>query len=464
MKKQINPTIKAHLIRGVFYLLLLLAVCAIPFALAQRDTNKRSAAGVCGLLVGSGMTLGYAPDGWKPTLAGNTVHYTFGNSQAAPNDFALFETHDPWGFTVLKDAITGAGHTYTEFTPAQLAGFDFSQYRVVVLNWDDTFLNDFLADYSAAIPALEAYINAGGIVWVQAAIQGNQGDNHPMPFGGKVNGADFVNNDPVVDPASPMMVGMPNPIPGNSASHVSYSGLSGAAHIVVINGNNAQATLYNYRPCQGGTPTPTVLPTCTPIVEVGRLDTGDPTHFHRLQISGIAQTCPTSTSCAIRLSGTHHYDSYTFENTSGGTQCVTIDTRTPCNGYDSIFTAAYLGSFDPHSLCTNWIGDSGSIPNPDQAFQVNVDNGQTLVIVVSEVYPFNFGCRSYTVTITGLCGGGKPSPTPTPTATPTATGTAIATPTTTPPTTPTATPTAIPSATPRVTPRSRPTPHPRPTP
>ena len=35
MKKQINPTIKAHLIRGAFYLLLLLAVCAIPFVLAR---------------------------------------------------------------------------------------------------------------------------------------------------------------------------------------------------------------------------------------------------------------------------------------------------------------------------------------------------------------------------------------------------------------------------------------------
>src|SRR5262245_3416082 len=35
MKKQINPTIKAHLIRGAFYLLLLVTVCAIPFVLAQ---------------------------------------------------------------------------------------------------------------------------------------------------------------------------------------------------------------------------------------------------------------------------------------------------------------------------------------------------------------------------------------------------------------------------------------------
>jgi N-acetylneuraminic acid mutarotase len=44
MKKQINPTIKAHLIRSAFYLLLLVTVCAIPFALAQRNAAKRSVA------------------------------------------------------------------------------------------------------------------------------------------------------------------------------------------------------------------------------------------------------------------------------------------------------------------------------------------------------------------------------------------------------------------------------------
>jgi hypothetical protein len=40
MKKQINPSIKAHLLRGAFYLLLLLAVSVIPFALSQRTTAK----------------------------------------------------------------------------------------------------------------------------------------------------------------------------------------------------------------------------------------------------------------------------------------------------------------------------------------------------------------------------------------------------------------------------------------
>ena len=47
MKSQIHRTMKAHLLRVAFYLLLLLAVCAIPFALAQsrsRGTATRSKA------------------------------------------------------------------------------------------------------------------------------------------------------------------------------------------------------------------------------------------------------------------------------------------------------------------------------------------------------------------------------------------------------------------------------------
>ncbi len=35
MKKQINPSIKAHLLRSALILLSLLAICAIPFVLAQ---------------------------------------------------------------------------------------------------------------------------------------------------------------------------------------------------------------------------------------------------------------------------------------------------------------------------------------------------------------------------------------------------------------------------------------------
>src|SRR4249920_919862 len=42
VKANISSTTKTHLIRGAFYLLLLLPVCMIPFALAQRSTESHS--------------------------------------------------------------------------------------------------------------------------------------------------------------------------------------------------------------------------------------------------------------------------------------------------------------------------------------------------------------------------------------------------------------------------------------
>ena len=215
----------------------------------------------------------------------------------------------------------------------------------------------------------------------------------------------------------------------------------------------------------GGSPTPTATPTgspsCTPIVVNGSIDTSDPTQIDRLFRSGVPQTCPASTTCATFGDGLpRHYDSYAFTNTTGATQCVTIDTNTACTGTNFIFIGAYLDSFDPNNICTNWIGDSGSSPNPDKAFQVDVDDGQTLVVVVSEVTP-DAGCPAYTVTITGLCGRGTPSPTPT------ATATATVTPTPTPTSTPTPTPCTgrcPPTPRPRPTPVQRPTPAPHPTP
>ena len=221
----------------------------------------------CGLLIGSGLTLGFGPNNYT-LIASNTVQYAFAIGQPAPNDFAIFDTHDPWGSTVLKDAITSNGHTYTEFTPSDLATVNFSDYRVVVCNWDDEALGDFITPYTAAIPFLEAYAAAGGVVWVQGAIQGSPGDNYPMPFGGQGLGGDFSSSDDIVDPASPMMLGVPSPITGNFASHVDFSGLPGPAHTVVVNPSDQLPVVYDLQiggTC-GATPTPTPTPSVTPTV------------------------------------------------------------------------------------------------------------------------------------------------------------------------------------------------------
>jgi len=142
----------------------------------------------------------------------------------------------------------------------------------IILNCDDHFVTDFIADYAAAIPALEAYICGGGVVWVQGAIQGEE-ESYPLPFGGQSN-FDLGSSDPIVDPSSPMVQGVPSPITGNFASQVSDEDLPEDAHIVVVNchdengdgencegkdGEEQNPVLYDLHrggSCEG-TPTPT---------------------------------------------------------------------------------------------------------------------------------------------------------------------------------------------------------------
>ena len=236
-------------------------------------TPTASPTPACGLLIGSGLTIGFEPNGYQ-LIASNIVDYTFSSSVSAPNDYAIFETHDPWGFTVVKDAITAAGHTYSVFTPAELVGFDFSQYRVVILNWDDTFAGDFLCPYTTALPALEAYAAAEGVVWVQGAVQDSC---YPLPFGGQAC-LDFGVEDPIVDICSPMMRGVPNPIVGDAASHVTDTDLPPEAHVVVINDEDSNPVLYDLA-CPKAKPTPTPTP---PLCDTGLIrDDGFETgHFN----------------------------------------------------------------------------------------------------------------------------------------------------------------------------------------
>ncbi len=223
-----------------------------------------------GLVVGDGLTIGFAPNGYQ-LIASNIVNYTFCKSVSAPNEFAIFQTHNPWGSTVVADAIACAQHTSQVFTPDQLAGFDFSQYRVVILNWDDTFLDEFATQYEAAIPALEAYAAAGGVVWVQGAIQGSdpEEDCYPLPFGGR-SCIDFGSSDPIVDPSNPMVQGVPSPITGDFASHVADPCLPVEAHIVVVNGDDNNPVLYELGPgaaCASPTPPP-------PVCDIGLIHNG----------------------------------------------------------------------------------------------------------------------------------------------------------------------------------------------
>ena len=470
MKKQINPSIKAHLIRGAFYLLLLLAVCAIPFTLAQRNAFKRP---VTVKLPGTVPRVSSAMRGRSPVakMAARLLHPLIPNSVYMIDD-GTAEDAVAWGNGVQNDEALW-----------------FNQFDVIA---GQTMISTVSVAWGTPVfpdPAMDGTPVTIGI-WSDPNGDGDPSDGVLL---GSVAGTiqnsgtdtfiDYTFSPPVdVSAFTSFFVGDMTPM-NNGPEHFfqgidedstlhrqSWLAAMSSGGPVDINniGNNDTIGLIDdfgipgnwlIRADTGGggtpTPTPTATPTGTPsgCVITGSIDTTDPTHPNNLVRSGIPQTCPASTTCGILSgAGLRHYDQYTFTNTTGATQCVTVDTNTACAGAHFIFIAAYLDFFDPNNLCTNWIGDAGSSPNPDQAFSFDVDDGQTFVVVVSELTP-DAGCSAYTITVSPqeICGG--TTPTPTATASPTVTVSA----------TPTATATASPTATATETPRSTPTPRPRPT-
>jgi hypothetical protein len=166
----------------------------------------------------------------------------------------------------------------------------------------------------------------------------------------------------------------------------------------------------------GTTPLPFSLPTCdTPIVQTGAITAADPTQTVRLFRDGVVSQCGTSKACpGTSGAGTRHYDSYTYTNTAGTSRCVTVDVTPNCvEAGAAILTEAYLGTFNPASVCTNFLADAGvDPPNGGTAtYSFDVPAGATFVVVVNELNS-NVFCSSYTVKVSGLddsSAGGAPS-------------------------------------------------------
>ncbi|HWO02276.1 MAG TPA: C25 family cysteine peptidase, partial [Blastocatellia bacterium] len=111
----------------------------------------------------------------------------------------------------------------------------------------------------------------------------------------------------------------------------------------------------------------------------------------RIENDNVGSTsCPTVASCGTPPAGSFKFLKYTFTNNTGGASpdCFTVTFSSACDtvggGAGAICSAAYLGSFDPTNVCTNYIADMGlsTATAPGDTYSFSLANGATAVVVV----------------------------------------------------------------------------------
>src|SRR5512141_1607070 len=76
-----------------------------------------------------------------------------------------------------------------------------------------------------------------------------------------------------------------------------------------------------------------------------------------LTADGVASVCGTDKTCPGSSGPGVPYVASTFTNDTGGDVCLTVSGSSTCTGNSRSTLVAYLGSFDPSNICTNYLAD-----------------------------------------------------------------------------------------------------------
>ena len=136
---------------------------------------------------------------------------------------------------------------------------------------------------------------------------------------------------------------------------------------------------------------------------IGRINTTDATQNGRLYRDGIPSACGTAKAYpGILNSGTnYHYKTYSFQNTSASSECVTITFTNADPDDNQVLLTAYNTTFNPADLSQNYMGDTGysSSTSTIVSMAINVPAGATVVLITSEVTLNSVFGADYTINI-----------------------------------------------------------------
>jgi hypothetical protein len=456
MKKQTTHPVQARLLRGAFYLLLLLPVCVCPFAVAQRNATKPKR----GQVRQREQRIGER----RHALPANTIVVTNTNDSgpgslrqalADANDGDTIDATGVSGTILLTSGELQINHNVTINGPgagnlavngnANSRVFENFASAVTIAGLTITNGHPPLPDNSGG-----GILNHGGLTLSESSVSNSVAQGLNGGSGGGI----------FVDVGGTLTV-TNSTISGNGACCVSAygGGIYSAGTLEVsnstISGNGADftgggiATIWQVT-VRNSTISGNSAPAGSISVLGGQMTIGDTI----LKAGEMGVTISTHFGTVTSLGYNLASDNAFGLLTGPGDQINTDPMSGPLqdNGGPT-FTHALL----PGSPAID-AGDPGFVPPPfydqrgpgfDRVFNGRIDIG-------------SFELQSTPTATATPTPTSSPTATPTPTPTPTPTATTTPTPTPTP--TPTVTVTPTPTATPRATPRPRPTPHPRPTP
>jgi hypothetical protein len=139
---------------------------------------------------------------------------------------------------------------------------------------------------------------------------------------------------------------------------------------------------------------------CLPPIN-GSITADDSVMPSRLSRNLALSRCAAPKAFPGTVSGSVHYDAYTFTNTSPADACVTICVTATCDAQAS----AYVGDFDPSNITNNYLADStystGQGIGTNFPFSCTVPAGARFTVVVNEI-DGSVGCTNYTLSLSGL--------------------------------------------------------------
>jgi len=118
----------------------------------------------------------------------------------------------------------------------------------------------------------------------------------------------------------------------------------------------------------------------------GSIAVGDFTQTNRVTRTGVSSDCNSKVFPGPNDGGTpqsRRFDQYIFTNMNATAACIEVLLNGTINGLHSV---AYLNSFDPANIQTNYLGDLGTIysANTNASYLFSVPAGASFIVVVHE--------------------------------------------------------------------------------